>query len=197
MTSSEQPWKTLSSHVVIDNPHLRVRREEVLLPNGTVIPDYHIIENRGWVGIVPITEDGQLLINRQYKHGIGRPVLEFPAGGIDPGEEDPRETAFRELMEETGYSVEPEKLEFLMHMIANPTGAQTLIWWYIAFDVRKTGEQKVDPAEVIENQLITPQELLSMVHSGEFAVQGQVPAAYRALERLGYLKANFEEQGER
>jgi 8-oxo-dGTP pyrophosphatase MutT (NUDIX family) len=191
MTDRERPWKTLSSRLVLNSPYLRIRREEVLLPNGTVIPDYHIIENRGWVGIVPVTTDGLLLINKQYKHGIGREVLEFPAGGIDADEEDPRTTAHRELMEETGYSVKPEKLEFLMHMLANPTGAETRIWWYIAYDVRKTGEQRIDPAEVIENQLVTPKTLLALIHSGEFAVPGQVAAAYRALERLGYLKAEF------
>jgi 8-oxo-dGTP pyrophosphatase MutT (NUDIX family) len=189
--AQERPWKTLSSQRVIDNPFLRVRREEVLLPNGSIIPDYHIIENRGWVGIVPITEDGLFLINKQYKHGIGLEVLEFPAGGIDEHEDDPRITAHRELMEETGYSVEPENLEFLAHMLANPTGAETRIWWYIAYNVRKTGEQHLDPAEVIENNLITPKELLDLIHTGEFAVQGQIPAAYMALERLGYLKTTF------
>jgi 8-oxo-dGTP pyrophosphatase MutT (NUDIX family) len=191
MVQRQNSWKVLSSQRILDNPYLKIRREQIQLPNGFIIPDYHIIENRGWVGIVPVTEDGYLLINKQYKHGIGMEVLEFPAGGIDDAEDDPRQTAVRELMEETGYSAEPEKLEFLAHMLANPTGAETRIWWYIAYDVRKTGEQKYDPAEIIENILITPRELLRLLHDGEFAVQGQVAAAYMALERLGYLKASF------
>ncbi len=189
--AQERPWKVLSAQRIVDTPFLRVRREEVQLPGGTIIPDYHIIENRGWVGIVPITADGLFLINKQYKHGIGLEVLEFPAGGIDENEEDPRTTAHRELMEETGYSVEAGNLEFLAHMLANPTGAETRIWWYIAHNVRKTGEQHLDPAEVIENRLITPRELLELIHTGEFAVQGQIPAAYMALERLGFLTHNF------
>jgi 8-oxo-dGTP pyrophosphatase MutT (NUDIX family) len=96
-------------------------------------------------------------------------------------------TAHRELMEETGYSVEPDNIELLAHMMANPTGAVTRIWWYLARNVRKTGTPKVDPAEEIENVLVTPKELLALIHSGEFAVQGQVAAAYMALERLGFL----------
>src|SRR5438445_13898356 len=95
-------WKTLSYQQVIDTPYLKIRCEQVSVPNGPIIPDYYIIENRGWVGIVPVTEDGLFLINKQYKHGIGRVVLEFPAGAIDPHEEDPLITARRELMEETG-----------------------------------------------------------------------------------------------
>ena len=191
MTQPEQPWRVLSTTQVLDTTHLRVRRESVLLPNGVTLPDYYIIENRGWVGIVPVTADGHFLINNQYKHGIGEYVLEFPAGGIDDGEDDPLVAAKRELMEESGYSAEPDKIELLTEMIANPTGAVTRIWWYLARDVRKTGEQKLDPAEEIENSLVTPAELLGLIHTGRFSVQGQVAAAYMAMEKLGLLKTTF------
>ncbi len=191
MTQPEQPWHVLSTAQVLDTTHLRVRRESVLLPNGVTLPDYYIIENRGWVGIVPVTADGRFLINNQYKHGIGEYVLEFPAGGIDDGEDDPLIAAKRELMEESGYSAEPNKIELLTEMIANPTSAVTRIWWYLARDVRKTGEQKLDPAEEIENFLVTPAELLELIHSGKFSVQGQVAAAYMAMEKLGLLKMTF------
>ena len=189
MTEPSREWRTLSTTPVLQSPYLRVRREVVELPGGVVLPEYYIIENRGWAGVVPYTSDGRFLLNEQYKHGIGEKVLEFPAGGIDDGEDDPLLTARRELMEESGYSVEPDKIEFLAHLLANPTGAETRIWWYLARDVRKTGEQKLDPAEQIRNFLVTPQELLTLLHTGRFAVQGQVCAAYMALERLGFLQA--------
>ncbi len=182
-----RPWKVLSYRQVIDSPYLKIRCEQVAVPNGPVIPDYYIIENRGWVGVVPFTEDGRFLINQQYKHGIGLEVLEFPAGAIDPHETDPLETARRELMEETGYSFSDDRVELLAHMYANPTGARTEIWWYLARDVRQTDIPKDDPVEVIETQLITPAALLALIHSGQFAVQGQISAAYMALEKLGFL----------
>ena len=185
---TNHPWKVLSQQQIIDTPYLKIRCEEVEVPNGPVIPDYYIIENRGWVGVVPYTTDGKFLINEQYKHGIGQKVLEFPAGGIDEDEDDPMLTAHRELMEETGYSVEPDKLEFLTEMIVNPTSAETRCWWYLAHDVRKTGEQHLDPAEEIQNFLITPKELLTLIHNRRFNIQGQIDAAYMALERLGFLK---------
>ena len=187
MTQQRQSWEVLSSHQVIDTPFLRIRCEQVALPDGTVIPDYYIIENRGWVGIVPITEDGRFIINKQYKHGIGVEVLEFPAGGIDPHETDPLMAAERELMEETGYSTEPEQIQLISHMYANPTGSASQIWWYLARNVRKTGEQKLDPAEVIENILLTPAELVDLLHSGRFKVPGHIAVAYQVLEHLGYL----------
>jgi len=189
--TQHHPWTTLSFEQVLDTPYLKIRREQVAVPNGPVIPDYYIIENRGWVGIVPVTEDGRFLINRQYKHGIGCEVLEFPAGALDPHEDDPLVTARRELMEETGYSFEEDQVEPLAHMLANPTGARTRIWWYLARNVRKTGSQKVDPLEVIENLLITPKELLQLLHNGSFAVQGQIGAAYMAMERLGMIITTF------
>ena len=189
--AKNHPWQTLSYQQIIDSPYLKVRLEQVAIPNGPIIPDYYIIENPGWVGVVPVSEDGRFLINAQYKHGIGLEVLEFPAGGIDAGEDDPLVTARRELMEETGYSFKDDQVELLSHMDANPTSARTQVWWYLAHDVRKTGIPKDDPVEVIENLLVTPQELLAMVHNGSFSVLGQVPAAYMALERLGYLKASF------
>src|SRR6266566_5182665 len=127
--TKHQPWTTLSYRQVIDTPYLRVRCEQVAVPGGPVIPDYYIVENRGWVGIVPFTRDGRFLINNQYKHGIGLEVLEFPAGSIDAGEEDPQATAHREL--------------------------------------------------------------LALIHDGSFAVQGQVAAAYMALERLGFITSMF------
>ncbi|GAC1690676.1 MAG: NUDIX hydrolase [Ktedonobacteraceae bacterium] len=188
MAQTEHGWQVLSTTQVLDTPYLKVHSERVMLPNGVILPNYYIIDNRGWVGIVPVTDDGHLLINRQYKHGIGEYVLEFPAGGIDEGEDDPLIAANRELMEESGYSAEPGKIELLTEMIANPTSAVTRIWWYLARDVRKTGEQKLDPAEEIENFLVTPAELLQLIHSGQFSVQGQVAAAYMALEKLGLLK---------
>ena len=117
--------------------------------------------------------------------------MEFPAGGIDDGEDDPLIAANRELMEESGYSTEPDEIELLTEMIANPTSAVTRIWWYLARDVRKTGEQKLDPAEEIENSLVTPAELLRLIHTGQFSVQGQVAAAYMAMEKLGLLKTTF------
>jgi 8-oxo-dGTP pyrophosphatase MutT (NUDIX family) len=187
MTQHERPWEVLSIRQVLDTPFLKIRSEEIALPNGSILSDYYIIENRGWVGIVPITEDGHFIINKQYKHGIGLAVLEFPAGGIDPHETDPLEAAKRELMEETGYSVEPDQIELLSRMIVNPTSAVTEIWFYLARNVRKTGEKKVDPTEVIENILLTPAELVALLHSDNFRVQSHIAAAYQALERLGYL----------
>src|ERR1700730_15182108 len=99
------PWKILSYKQILDTPYLKVRSEQLAIPDGPIVSDYYIIENRGWVGVVPLTADGGFPMTRQYKHGSGRDVLEVPAGAIYADENDPELTAHRELMEETGYSV--------------------------------------------------------------------------------------------
>src|SRR5581483_3809447 len=121
MTQNKGPWKVRSSRRIVDTPYLKVRREEVELPQGIIVPDYYIIENRGWVGVVPYTENSYFLLNMQYKHSIGLEVLEFPANGIDKNENDPKQTAHRELMEETGYS--SKRIKPLAHILANPSNA--------------------------------------------------------------------------
>src|SRR5260370_42708539 len=115
-----QPWKTLSYQQVIDTPHLKLRCERVAVPNGPVIQDYYIIENRGYAGIVPLTADGHFLIDNQYKHGVGCEVLEFPAGAIDAHEEDPVITARRRLMEAAGNRFDDDQGEPLGLMHVNP-----------------------------------------------------------------------------
>jgi len=140
--------------------------------------------------VLPVTPQKQIVLTREYRHGLGRIVHSLPGGTARNGE-SAEACARRELMEETGYSFEDDQTELLAHMYANPTGARTRIWWYLARNVRKTGVPKVDPAEVIETRLVTPRELLALIHDGSFAVQGQVAAAYMALERLGYLSLSL------
>jgi len=64
MTQNEHGWQVLATTQVLNTPYLRIHSERVKLPNGVILPDYYIIENRGWVGVVPVTSDGHLLINR-------------------------------------------------------------------------------------------------------------------------------------
>src|SRR5260370_7909522 len=95
------PWKTRSYQQVIDTPYLKLRCERVAVPNGPVIQDYSIIENRGYAGIVPLTADGHFLINNQYKQGIDSEELEFPAVAIDAPHKNPLFTHSQELSAST------------------------------------------------------------------------------------------------
>lgn len=100
-----QPWRVLASEIALDHsPWLRVIRQEVLLPNGVRIPDYLLTPGRDYSMVLALTDDKQALVVKQYKHGLGRVVLDFPAGYLDTPAEDPLACAQRELREETGYA---------------------------------------------------------------------------------------------
>ena len=97
-------WKLLASEYMIRRPPwLTVRHDRLELPNGNVIPDYYVLEYPPWVNIIPITEDGKIVMVTQYRHGIGRILTEIPAGVMEKEDVSPLAAAQRELMEETGY----------------------------------------------------------------------------------------------
>jgi ADP-ribose pyrophosphatase len=94
--------RTVSSEQVWQGRFLDVRRDVVALPNGhRATREY--IAHPGAVMVVPILDDGRLVMERQFRHAMGRVMLEFPAGKLESGE-PPFECAMRELAEETGYS---------------------------------------------------------------------------------------------
>lgn len=94
-------WQTLSSESAIDHPFLRVTMDTVLLPDGTVIPDWPTVHAGDYVNIFVVNSSGEALILEGYKHGSGRVTWQTVGGYIERGE-DPYTAAQRELLEEAG-----------------------------------------------------------------------------------------------
>ena len=97
-------WTVLTSEYLAREPWYTVRVDRVQLPSGTIIPKYWISEYPPWVNVVAVTADEQVVLIRQYRHGIGGVHFEIPAGTTDPGDTSLELAARRELLEETGYS---------------------------------------------------------------------------------------------
>jgi ADP-ribose pyrophosphatase len=93
--------QTLGSRLVYQGQFLRVYEDTVRCPDGHVAPREYL-RHPGAVMVVPVLDDGRLVLERQYRYPVGRSLIEFPAGKIDPGE-DILSCAQRELREETGY----------------------------------------------------------------------------------------------
>ncbi|MBP2657957.1 MAG: hydrolase [Firmicutes bacterium] len=93
--------KFLASKVVFKGNLLNVFSDQVELPNGKKASREYI-KHPGAVAVVPITQEGNIVLVRQYRYPIGKLLLEVPAGKLDKGEQ-PDECALRELEEETGY----------------------------------------------------------------------------------------------
>ncbi|HZT12002.1 MAG TPA: NUDIX hydrolase [Candidatus Baltobacteraceae bacterium] len=181
MEASKPPWRVTASRYVVDTRHLRLREDTIELPDGTIVEGYFVRESRGFVVIFALTPDNRVVLVRQYKHGIGRVVLELPAGAIDPGEE-PLQTARRELSEETGY--EAPALELVRSFVTDPTNADTVAHVFLAKGARQTGRQELDVTESIQVELATLADLRRFVRDGTIDVMPQVAAIYTVLERL-------------
>ncbi len=182
MRMVHKKWKKLESQYVIDSKHLRIRRDKVEIPDGQVCDDYYVNERPGWVTAFCVTNEGFVIMNRQYKYGIGEVVLELPAGGIDHSDESPAAAMERELLEETGYRV--ASLEHLATLIIDPTGCTGRIWVFLGRGAQKVTEPREDPMEKIEVILKRPEEIIPLIRDGSINVMGQVAAIYLALDHL-------------
>lgn len=163
---------------------MRLRVDELELPDGTIIPDYYVRESAGFVIVFPVTADERVVLVRQYRYGSDAIHLELPAGGLHDFE-DPRECASRELLEETGYAA--PQLEFVASYYAEPVRATALARIFLARNARKTSEPDPDPAEVIETELTTIEDFRRMLTDGRIDAGHVLIAGYRVLDYLGML----------
>ena len=115
-----RPWTIVASTYRVDDRYLRLRVDTVELADGTIVEGYYVRESRGFTIVAALTPAREIVLVRQYKHGVGRVVLELPAGAIDPGE-SAVDCAVRELAEETGYAGDPPRL--LRTLYADPTNS--------------------------------------------------------------------------
>lgn len=168
---TNRTWKVLESKNVFTipnekpgaHPWLSVRGEHVQMPSGRVIDSWFTLEFPDWVSIIAETEEGQLVMIDQYRHGIGQTLYEIVAGVIDPGE-DPLHAAQRELLEETGFGG-GEWSEFMV-LSPNTSNHNNLSYTFLARGVRRVETQHQEETEDIHVHLMTKEDVKELVMSG-------------------------------
>jgi ADP-ribose pyrophosphatase len=186
MAAKQTPWKTVAKRYAIDSKYLRIRQETVQLPTGEIYDDYFINESPGWVCVFCLTRQGTVILNRQYKHGIGEYVLELPAGAREESE-SAEECARRELLEETGY--EAPQFEHVVSLIVDPTFSEGRMHLFFCRDATPGGRRSRDPRERIKNRFVSVSELVALLRAGKINVLGHVAAIYTVLDRKMSLLA--------
>ncbi|MCI1192902.1 NUDIX hydrolase [Calidifontimicrobium sp. SYSU G02091] len=152
----------VASEVVFRGALLDVRRDRVRLPDGREATREYIV-HPGAVVVVPLLDDGRLVMERQFRYPLGRVLLELPAGKIDAGE-GPLATGVRELAEETGYTAREWARAGLMHNAVGYSDERIEIWFARGLTA---GASRLDDGEHLEVVLVDPAELDAMAARGE------------------------------
>jgi 8-oxo-dGTP pyrophosphatase MutT (NUDIX family) len=176
-----KPWKILSSKHVYPS----VRIDQCELPDGQLIEGF-VLEYHDWATVVALTPDNQVVMERQYRHGIQKVLLELPGGVIDDSDASPLEAARRELLEETGYT--SEKFIQVGKVYPNPANQVNSIHYYLALDAYKSAPQHLDGTEEIEVELLPLDDLIELAKRGELVQSLQVSALFFALAYLNRIK---------
>jgi ADP-ribose pyrophosphatase len=154
--------KVLKSESIYSGRVISLIKDTVILPSGrTVIREK--VMHPGSVGILPVLEDGRLVLIRQFRYVVGSSLLEIPAGTVEKGE-SPEECAARELQEETGYRA--GKLTLLSAFYLAPGYSNEFMWLFKATEL-EAGEMRPMPDESIEVRRLSPEEALQMIRGGE------------------------------
>jgi 8-oxo-dGTP pyrophosphatase MutT (NUDIX family) len=161
-----RPWKVLSREYLARKLWYTVRVDRVELPNGTVIPEYWVNEYPPWVNVVALTDDDQVVLIRQYRHGIAQVHWEIPAGTTDPEDTSLEVAARRELLEETGYG--GGRWSPLMTLSANPALQNNLTHTFLAEGVTRQGSANPEDSEDIRVHLVPLADIESIIDQGGF-----------------------------
>ncbi len=153
--------------------------ENVTLPNGTTI-DLDVLRHPGAAAIVPLTDDNDVVMLRQYRHAIGKMLWEIPAGTLD-GAEEPLACARRELMEETGFAAASWDELGAVTPVAGYSNERILL--FLARNLAPA-EQNLDADEVIEVHTVPIKRVISMIIEGEIEDAKTVVAIFRAWQRF-------------
>ena len=142
-----------------------IYQDRMRLPDGSE-ENFDFIKHRGAAAVIPVLDDGRILMVRQYRNAIDAYTLEIPAGGLDGADEPTKTAAHRELEEETGYHAEMEDVEFLLTLYTTVAFCNEKIDIYVARNLTKT-KQHLDDDEFIDVEAFTIDELKDKILAGQ------------------------------
>lgn len=179
-------WKTLSSQYLFTDLWFKVRKDKCETPQGKIVDPYYVYEFPTWVTAVAITEEGKIILEKQYRHALGETCIEIPGGCVDDTDSSLEEAIKRELLEETGYSF--SSYQYLGKISANASTNSNLMHMFVAKGGKKVALQELDHNEEIEIELVSIDELKQLLRENKMVQAMHVTCIMYALERMGELK---------
>ncbi|MFC6824116.1 NUDIX hydrolase [Halopelagius fulvigenes] len=162
--ADELAWETTDSAVDYSCPGFDVRRDEMVLPDGTET-DFHYVSEPPAVVVLPFTPDGDVVVIEEWRQAVGRVSRGLPAGTVEPEDDDVTVAARRELAEETGY--EADEVERLCTVEPANGLLDSVHHFFVARDCEPTAEQELDFNESIRVSVEAYDELLAAAVDGE------------------------------
>jgi 8-oxo-dGTP pyrophosphatase MutT (NUDIX family) len=179
-------WRTVGSQPVLKDRWIDLRADTCVTPGGREISPYYVLSYPAWVHVVALTDNDELVLVRQYRHGAGEVMLELPAGIADAADADPEVTARRELAEETGYSA--PRWRAISELYPNPAHQTNRVHVFLAEGAARTGQQALDPGEEgLEAVLMPLVDVLAGLGAGILPHSAHVAALLMALAAAGRL----------
>lgn len=151
----------LATETLLQGHFLHAVRDQVRLPNGLTANREYII-HPGAVMVIPLFDDGRVLMERQYRHPMGRVMVEFPAGKLDPGEAI-LDCARRELLEETGTRAREWARAGVLHPVISYSTEFIEVWFARGLS---QGERSLDEEEFLDLFTTTPEQVLQWCMDG-------------------------------
>ncbi len=176
-------WKVLESRQVIKDKWLSLRADKCQLPNGHILEPCYVMEYRAWVNVVALTKNQDVVLVREYRHGIQKTLLELPGGTTDPEDVSPLAAIKRELLEETGFT--SETFIETGRLSPNPATHNNILHCFLATNVEQVDKPKLDDTEQIDLVLMPLQKVIELAANGGLLQALHVASLFFALLRLG------------
>ena len=177
-----EEFQRLSRDLIAHGAIIDYYQDTIMVPNGN-IAKWDFIKHNGAAAVVPVDDEGRLIMVKQFRNALDRYTLEIPAGGLQNPEEPTRTAAARELSEETGYT--SDHLELLLSIRTTVAFCNEKIDIYVA-DHLVPGSQHLDEDEFVQICAYSVEELTEMIYSGQIQDSKTVAAILAYKDK--YLK---------
>ena len=149
MNDDLKPWSVTASRITYEDRWIRLRSDDCLTADGTVVAPFHVLDYPDWINVVPLMPDGRVLLTREYRHGRNEIVLGLVGGGVEPSDIEAGDAAMaaarRELREETGY--EASTFVKLLASYPNASSHSNMVTSWLALGLSRAGSECIKPQQ--------------------------------------------------